>query len=601
MSSEVRTTSVSTQLDQQEERVLIDGLNERVWKNVWQGKWPYLLTLAIEARDRADRIQYLEGLAKASLNLGLLYRLQSDIEHAREALERSQALYRALGDEAHLAEVYVQQGRLFAHCDAHDKAMEAVLLAREIFSKLGDIGNLASTYTNLGNNYAALEQYDAAGEQFEKAIALYRQCGARLGYARSLANLARVAQFHEEFERSRDLQLEALEIMKEHNDDITRASVLINLGMTYNKMGDRERSLESIREALQVADANGYRRAQYVANLAYVETYLAMGELTKARQYADEAKQLAASPDLRDLDRNLWEIEAQLYAAEGKFESAYHTLMLSQDSRLHLVRANVQHAINVKLAHYKFERAVEQRKELEERNRLLQELNEQKDSLLQIVSHDMRNPLGFIIGMGNLLSTEPEHDPAGVRDIGSLIEDTGQRLLVLVNNLLNIARLEKDVIKLDARLTSIQSMFEETERLLRPLAKNKGITLTIDVLNAVRPVEIDEPKVQQVISNILSNAVKFTPIGGKIDVYATTDSEGLSITVQDSGIGMTDEQLDHLFEKYSEHRRQGTNGEKGIGLGMTIIKSFVDLHGGSVLVHSRPQEGTTVVVTIPNR
>jgi signal transduction histidine kinase len=201
----------------------------------------------------------------------------------------------------------------------------------------------------------------------------------------------------------------------------------------------------------------------------------------------------------------------------------------------------------------------------------------------------MRNPLGFIIGMGNLLKTEPEEHVASVQQIGELIEDTGQRLLVLVNNLLNAARLEEGALKLEKQSTSVAAILAEAEKLFQPLAKNKQIVL-----------RVDEPKLQQVVSNILSNALKFTPNGGHIDVTAQRLGGLLTISVRDSGIGMDAEQLEGLFVKFSPTRRNGTIGEKGIGLGMTIIKKFVELHDGSVAVSSTAGQGTTVSISIPD-
>jgi signal transduction histidine kinase len=212
----------------------------------------------------------------------------------------------------------------------------------------------------------------------------------------------------------------------------------------------------------------------------------------------------------------------------------------------------------------------------------------------------MRNPLGFIIGMSNLLKTEPQEHWESVSEIGGMIEDTGQRLLVLVNNLLNAARLAEGAHKLEKQPVSIADMLAETEKLFLPLAKNKHIDLKIDAALCKGVINVDEPKLQQVVSNALSNAVKFTPHRGRIDVTAVRNDGFLSIVIRDSGIGMNEDQLRDLFTKYGPARRSGTEGEKGIGLGMTIIKQFVDLHHGNVSVNSTEGEGTSITITVPD-
>ena len=171
---------------------------------------------------------------------------------------------------------------------------------------------------------------------------------------------------------------------------------------------------------------------------------------------------------------------------------------------------------------------------------------------------------------------------------------------MLVNNLLNAARLEEGAHKLEKRSTDVEMMLRETERLFRPLAKHKNITLNFDASHSQGVVNVDEPKLQQVISNVLSNALKFTSFGGRIDVTAKRTDGHLSITIRDSGIGMDGEQIRDLFVKFSPSRRTGTEGEKGIGLGMTIIKQFVDLHQGSISVNSGVDEGTSITITVPD-
>ncbi|HET6512640.1 MAG TPA: ATP-binding protein [Candidatus Kapabacteria bacterium] len=594
----VRTSDL--QLSEVEEKNLIDGLNEQVWKETWRGNWPHLFTKAVDARDRAERIGYIKGLANAHLNLGQLYRLHSEPEKSEPSFLAAKKLFTESNDCAGLGSVWHQLGMLYMHRGSYERSIECTLEAREIWMKMGDEQRLATSYVSIANLYCALEQYDSAEEQYETAKAIYLRCNDQRGYARVLSNYARVAQGRKDEARALAMQLEAIEILQKEDQPINVAATYLNLGSTYCKLKQFDQAIAVLTTALEVADQNQYRRAQFIGRMYLAETFLEMKDPVSARRYFSDAEQFKSFSDLGDLLALHADIEASICAAEGNYKRAYELQTESAISRNKILSAHVQQAVATKSAHYKFEETLKKKEALRKQNIELQALNDHKDEILRIVSHDMRNPLGFIIGMGNLLKTEPESHLDAVQEIGGLIEDTGQRLLVLVNNLLNAARLEEGAHKLEKRSTDIEMMLRETEKLFGPLARHKNITLNFDSSQSQGVVNVDEPKLQQVISNVLSNSLKFTSHGGRIDVNAIRSEGHVSITIRDSGIGMDGEQLRDLFVKFSPSRRSGTEGEKGIGLGMTIIKQFVDLHNGSVSVNSNVDEGTSITITVPD-
>ncbi len=597
---DTKTLSSDLQLSEVEEKNLIDGLNDQVWKDTWKGNWPHLFTKAVDARDRAERIGYTKGLANAHLNLGQLYRLHSEPEKAEPSFLAAKKLFIESNDDTGLGAVWHQLGMLYMHRGAYERSIECTLEAREIWTKMGDEQRLATSYVSIANLYCALEQYDSAEEQYVVAKAIYQRCNDQRGYARVLANYARVAQGRNDEPTALTMQLEAIEILQKEGQPINVAASYLNLGSTYRRLKQYDQSIAVLTTALEVADQNQYRRAQFIGRLYLAETFLDIMDYASARRYFKEAEEFMGFGDLGDVLALHAGIEASICAAEGNYKRAFELQSQSAITRNKILSAQVQQAVSTKSAHRKFEETLKKKEELRLQNIELKTLNDHKDEILRIVSHDMRNPLGFVIGMGNLLKTEPEAHLDSIQEIGGLIEDTGQRLLVLVNNLLNAARLEEGAHKLEKQSTSVEMMLSETEKLFRPLARNKNITLNFDSSQSQGVVCVDEPKLQQVISNVLSNSLKFTSHGGRIDVTARRSDGHLSITIRDSGIGMDGEQIRDLFVKFSPTRRSGTEGEKGIGLGMTIIKQFVDLHHGSVSVHSAVDEGTSITITVPD-
>jgi len=240
--------------------------------------------------------------------------------------------------------------------------------------------------------------------------------------------------------------------------------------------------------------------------------------------------------------------------------------------------------------------------ELQEKQEHLSRLNKDKDEVLAIVSHDMRNPLGGIIGISNMMRSERIEDPEQVDEMLRLIESSAERLLLLVNDLLDVAVIEANSIKLDFRDIDLAEMLQDVRQTHEPTARTKSIDLELDVPQDLPHIRADASKIAQVISNLVSNAIKFTPSSGKIIMKSWTiesDPEHIMISITDNGIGIPEEYIPGLFQKIGKHQRTGTYGEKGTGLGMPIVKRFVEVHQGILTVKSEENKGTVFTITLP--
>lgn len=242
--------------------------------------------------------------------------------------------------------------------------------------------------------------------------------------------------------------------------------------------------------------------------------------------------------------------------------------------------------------------------ELKQKQEHLEKLNKEKDDILGIISHDMRNPLGGIIGISNfLLTDESITDPDETRELLQLIEESAERLLALVNDLLDIAVIEANTFSLNKSHVNIDELIADVVRLHEPAAKSKHVHLQHESLGGEYLVEIDVSKISQVIGNLITNAIKFTESEGVVSVSAeiqsNDDNRNLVIRVSDNGIGIPAEMIPVLFKKMGGHQRSGTNGEKGTGLGMPIVKRYVEVHGGQIHVDSDVGKGTTFKISLP--
>ena len=230
--------------------------------------------------------------------------------------------------------------------------------------------------------------------------------------------------------------------------------------------------------------------------------------------------------------------------------------------------------------------------------------NQAKREFLFNMSHDIRTPMNAIIGFTTLAQAHMD-DRSRVEGYLGKIYMAGRHLLALVNDVLDMSRIESGMLVLEPRPVQLPELLENIGDIVRPAAERKGVTLRADTAGVKdRDVLADPLRLNQILLNLLSNAIKFTPAGGRVDwrvSQADTAPRGFGdyvISVRDNGIGMSEEFQKHLFEEFTRERSSTVSGIQGTGLGMAITKRLVDLMGGTIAVDSAPEAGSTFTVTL---
>ena len=232
--------------------------------------------------------------------------------------------------------------------------------------------------------------------------------------------------------------------------------------------------------------------------------------------------------------------------------------------------------------------------------------NHAKSTFLFNMSHDIRTPMNAIIGYADLASRHSD-DPAKLKNYMENIQVCGQNLLMLLNNVLDLARIENDKTEMEYSVSDVDKDFRNCIAMFRNQADSKGQTLTVTAHLLHPYVYVDIPHLTEVCTNLVSNAVKYTGAGGTIRCNVTQkpgDKEGWCdtvITVADNGIGMSQEFQKHIFEPFERERTSTVSRVEGSGIGMGIVKKLVGLMGGTVAVESKIGVGSKFTVTIPCR
>ena len=239
--------------------------------------------------------------------------------------------------------------------------------------------------------------------------------------------------------------------------------------------------------------------------------------------------------------------------------------------------------------------------EIEVKSRQLEEASRHKSEFLANMSHELRTPLNAIIGFSEVLTERmfgelTEKQDEYLRDIYA----SGQHLLSLINDILDLSKIEAGRMELDPSDFDLSAAIDNAVMLVRERAGRRGIRLGREIEDRVGTIRGDERKVKQVLLNLLSNALKFTPEGGQVDVRAAV-SDGLAeVSITDTGTGIAPEDQEAIFEEF---RQVGTADKKveGTGLGLALARKFIELHGGRITVKSRLGEGSTFTFTLPLR
>lgn len=217
-----------------------------------------------------------------------------------------------------------------------------------------------------------------------------------------------------------------------------------------------------------------------------------------------------------------------------------------------------------------------------------------RDEVLAIVAHDLRNPLNTIhLAASLLLETTPE---SAHRKHLEIVSRSANRMDRLIQDLLEVTRLESGNLSMELRPDPVLPLVMEAATMLRPLATARSITLDVAVDDAVPPVVMDSARVLQVISNLVGNAIKFTPTHGSIRLEAEAIDGHVRFSIADTGPGIPPEQLPHVFGRFWQAHR---GDRRGVGLGLSIARGIVEAHGGSIWVQSGEGAGTTFYFTLP--
>ncbi|MCB9296702.1 MAG: response regulator [Lewinellaceae bacterium] len=383
--------------------------------------------------------------------------------------------------------------------------------------------------------------------------------------------------------------------MAEYRDEYDKLKKELELAQTSEQLANLEKEFESTSEALGLSEQE---KAQLSREKEAVKGALRLTEaenLLKETQLAvaeKEAAELALAKAGLERETAMMEKDAALLQLELSEERAMR-------NRIYAVAAVLLLLLAAAWQRYRF---VQQRKlaEIEkQRAERLEEIDQLKDQFLANTSHELRTPLNGIIGIAEwLYEKREEASPEILRDNLSVVISAGKRLNNLVNDIMDFSRLRNAELQLHPKPLHLRSLVDVILRINLPLTRGKSLQLANEVPAGLPPALADEGRLQQILQNLVSNAIKFSDKGA-ITVSARETGGALEVSIRDEGIGIPKEKQEFIFQAFQQGDGSTAREYEGTGLGLSITRHLIELHGGKIWLESEPGKGTVFYFTLP--
>lgn len=610
------------------------------------------LLYAKQALTVAERGNYRKGIAQACRNTGFAYQRLGKLADATSYYLRAVPLFEEMKDSLGLGNVWNGLGICYFEQGDYENALDFYQRGEPLFLHLGKMDRYAASLSNIGYTYLQMGNLNLAQVYAEKALALAERYNVPVIQIFALSHLGDIARRRQEYNAAESFFQRGIAVIaKTPTNSVANSRLYYLLGYLYTDMqryGEAKRYLDS---SLALSERGNMRFRIKDTFEGFQHLYEGMKNYEMAYKYQrlvvlykdslfnqESARQIAAMQ--REIESRAQATQIKLLTKDNEIQQTTRNALLGVvgviiSAGLLLARAYIRmRTVNKRLS-LQNQEIREQRARLEEqtneiasmnselqlKNSHLIELNEEKSQFMRIAAHDLKNPLTSINALAGYMTMEAKNLPyEEITLLSGRISNTAERMFQLVKNLLDVNAIESGNFALQLMNIDTASLVETCVQSYMDTAKTKEITLSFTALHRSEISKefyefyafADEQAVAQVVDNLVSNAIKYSPVGKRVSVricheeivsegyeYRTVKQEFIRIEVQDEGPGLTlsDKQL--LFGKFTKLSARPTAGEDSNGLGLSIVKQLVEMMKGEVWCESEYGFGAMFIVRLP--
>lgn len=553
-----------------------------------------------------ERLGLRRDEGNALMNLGSVSYLTGDYAAAFGLFRRSATLFEEFGHKLNLGTILVNIGNVYQDVGDYSQALDHYYRSLVIFQELNDRYNLALVYKNIATVYKETYRYERALELNLQSLALREEIGDVPGQAMSLFSSAAVYHELHDTDRAQALAEKSLELCRLVRDRRTEGEVLHLLAMIQAALDNNEEAEQYFDHSLRCSRETENRSGE-VATLVDTGVWYARQMLTEEGiSLLYDALELATDMESKPLLLSVYKGLADAFEMSGRVDNAYRHYKMFHELERELFDEELQQKLHIAQVLHDVEQARQQAElhrlktvELAAANERLQKLDEEKDELLGIVVHNLQNPLTGVLLSASLLQDRCERMTVTDTKVQLKgIEDSARRMHDIVRKLLDIGRIEA------GKYTIVPSAFDPMECLDEIVAEYEKKARVKEINLVVRrgilpPLWADRNATAEVLDNLISNALKYSPPLTTVTVQAVVHGSALRFEIQDQGPGIRKDEQTRLFGKFARLSTKPTGGEPSTGLGLSIVKRLAEAMNGSVWCESEEGHGSAFIVELP--
>jgi signal transduction histidine kinase len=570
------------------------------------------LEFAEKAYYEAKKLNNSNWLFKTNLGLGHIYKKSGDVEIALSYYLKGLKEAEKQKDNRRIALIYSSLGSLYRLFKDYVEALNYFNKGIEML-RLGnnriDSTNLGKSLLNAGEVYRLVGKYDSAVIYFEESGKIFQEVEFLMGTAYNMGNIGLIHAQRGEHQIAKNKMDLASAILKDLGDFYPIAVYDLYIADIYKENNDIARALEYAQHSLEISKEYSLKEQIRDANLKLSELYDAQNDYQKAyyhqSQYLVYRDSINSEEKIREIAdlRTEYEVgqrEAEIALLKTEQENRYILFVSMAIIILLLAILSIIYFRNSKRKQRLNSILREQKEEIETQRDQMEDINETREKFLSIIAHDLMGPVNSFKGLSAIMKMSIEkQDKKDLLDIHQVLNKTINNMSNLLTNLLDWSVTQQGSIPYYPEKLYVHQLTSELFDLFFNTAENKNIKLKAEVTTDLS-IWADENSVKTILRNLVSNALKFTEENGSIEVSAEKNDGFIAIKVQDTGTGMLQDKIDLLLTEDHFERSQGTKGEKGVGLGLQLVKEFTQMNKGKLEIESQIHRATTFIVYMPD-
>jgi signal transduction histidine kinase/Tfp pilus assembly protein PilF len=543
-------------------------------------------------------------IADAYSSLGIAYEVKSDYVNALKNLYKALAIYETSSDSKSIIRVYNNIGLIYIDLKNYKQGLLFYNKALQLSYKINEKRIISLLSNNIGDVYLQQKEYKKALNFFYKALIMNKKLNDLEGVGLNLSNIGICFVNLKNYDKGLEMINQSILTYDDYSS-LYNTYNIYELGRIYYfkslEETDSNTKNENIEKSITYLNQTLVNFKKYKSLKDIQDTYFYLSKVYKikgdkdfALDYFEKYSSIKDSIFSKDSEKKLANLEFKRELDLKNKQIEIQKLKINRDSRkvyfLLIVTISVVLLFGLLLWLYLSKRKT---------NKIISDINTQKDKFFSIIAHDLRGPFNGFLGLTELMAEDI--DSLSTEDIKFAavnMRSSAKNLFNLLENLLEWSRMEQNLIPFNPKELPLQSILSDSILTLYDSAYKKEISINTDIDN-VKIVFADKNMFQAIIRNIVFNAIKFTPKDGTVNIQTKENTTNTIISVVDSGIGMSTKIVENLFKLDIQNNRIGTDEEPSTGLGLILCKEYIEKHNGQIFIESNVGKGSTFHISFP--